>query len=90
MIRKINSCKIKNQLNIRASIWDHDKSTIIKLKKVTILKLTLSKLGKFIIYVMQHTRTNNFFFFSFNYTLIGALFFFLYKTTKRIKKKERD
>jgi hypothetical protein len=49
MIRKINTCKIKNQLNIRASIWDHDKSTTIKLKKVTILKLTLSKLGKFII-----------------------------------------
>jgi len=32
MIRKIDSHKIKNQLNIRVFIWDHDKSTNIKPK----------------------------------------------------------
>jgi hypothetical protein len=49
MIRKINTYKIKNQLNIRVSIWDHDKPINIKSKKITILKLTPSKHGKFII-----------------------------------------
>jgi hypothetical protein len=27
-------CKIKNQLNIRVSVWNHDKPTNIKLKQI--------------------------------------------------------
>jgi hypothetical protein len=41
MIRKIDTHKIKNKLNIEVFVWDRDKPTNIKQKQIMILSQSI-------------------------------------------------